>query len=131
MGERVILEIGTITLDWSDCAPWTALLADARGGAGVFIPNGQPGVYEVKLSDHAGDERLYIGKASDLRMRVRQGLVKGKVPHPGGARIRAEHDAERLVVRWARTDRPAASEEELHRSYVRKFGRLPEYVRST
>jgi hypothetical protein len=72
MGERMILEIGTITLDWSDWAPWTALLADARGGAGVPIPNGQPGVYEVKRSDHAGDERLYIGKASDLRMRVRQ-----------------------------------------------------------
>jgi len=71
MGERVILEIGTITLDWSAWAPWTALLTDARGGAGVPIPNGQPGVYEVKRSDHAGDDRLYIGKASDLRMRVR------------------------------------------------------------
>ncbi len=73
MGERVILEVGTIALDWSDWAPRTALLADARGGAGVSIPNGQPGVYEVKLSDHAGDERLYTGKASDLRMRVGRG----------------------------------------------------------
>jgi hypothetical protein len=91
MGERVILEVGTITLDWSDWAPWIALLTDARGGAGVAIPNGQPGVYEVKRSDHAnhaGDERLYIGKAGDLRMRVRQGLVKGKVPHPRRARSR-------------------------------------------
>lgn len=131
MGERAILEIGTITLDWSDWAPWTALLADARGGTGVPIPNEQPGVYEVKRSDHAHDERLYIGKASDLRMRVRQGLVKGKVQHPGGTRIRAEQDLARLVVRWARTDRPAAAEEELHRAYVRKFGRLPEYVRNT
>lgn len=74
---------------------------------------------------------LYIGKASDLRTRVRQGLVKGKVPHPGGARIRAEQDLERLVVRWAPTDRPAAAEEKLHRAYTLKFRRLPEYVRST
>jgi hypothetical protein len=65
--------------------------------------------YEVKLSDHAGDERLYIGTASDLRIRVRQGLVKGKMPHPGGTRIRAEQDLERLVVRWSLTDRPAAA----------------------
>ncbi len=131
MGNRVILEIGMITLDWSDWAPWTALLADARGATGVPIPNGRPGVYEVKLSDHAGDQRLYVRKASDLRMRVRQGLVKGKVPHPGGARIRAEQDLARLVVRRSLTDRPAAAEEELHRAYVRKFGRLPEYVQNT
>jgi hypothetical protein len=131
MSERVILEIGTITLDWSDWAPWTALLTDARGRAGVPIPNGQPGVYEVKRSDHAGDERLYIGKANDLRMRVRQGLVKGKVQHPGGARIRAEQDLAWLMVRWARTERPAAAEEELHRAYVLKFGRLPKYVRNS
>jgi hypothetical protein len=131
MGEQVILEIGTITLDWSDWAPWIALLADARGGAGVAIPNGLPGVYEVKRSDHSGDERLYIGKAGDLRGRVRQGLVKGKLPHPGGAQIRAGQDVARLVIRWARTDRPAAAEEELHRAYRLKFGGLPEYVRNS
>ena len=64
-------------------------------------------------------------------MRVRQGLVKGKVPHPGCARIRAEQDLAQLVVRWAQTDRPGAAEEELHRAYRMKFGRLPEYVRSS
>lgn len=57
--------------------------------------------------------------------------MKGKVPHPGGERIRAEQDLERLVIGWARTDRPAAAEEKLHRAYVLKFGRLPEYVRNT
>ena len=56
-----------------------------EAGPGVSNPNGRPGVYEVKRSDHASDERLYIGKASDLRMRARQGLVKGKEPHPGRA----------------------------------------------
>ena len=29
MSERVTLEIGTITLDWSDWAPWIAVLTDA------------------------------------------------------------------------------------------------------
>jgi hypothetical protein len=131
VGERAILKIGTITLDWSDWAPWSALLADARGGAGVAIPNGLAGVYEVKRFDHSGDERLYIGKAGDLRRRIRQGLVKGKLPHPGGARIRAGQDVAQLVARWARADRPAAAEQELHRAYQLKFGRLPEYVRNS
>lgn len=125
------MKIGTITLDWSDWAPWSALLADARGGAGVAIPNGLAGVYEVKRFDHSGDERLYIGKAGDLRRRIRQGLVKGKLPHPGGARIRAGQDVAQLVARWARADRPAAAEQELHRAYQLKFGRLPEYVRNS
>jgi hypothetical protein len=57
--------------------------------------------------------------------------VKGKAPHPGGARFRAEQDLARLMVRWALTDWPAAAEEELLRAYASKFGRLPEYVRST
>lgn len=108
VGERVTFEIGTITLDWSDWAPWNALLADARGGPGAAIPNEQPGVYQVKRSEHLGDERL-----------------------TGGARIRAEQDVARRVVRWARTGRPAAAEEDLHPAYTLKFGRLPEYVRNT
>ena len=44
-----------------------------------------PGVYEVRLDQN--DERLTIGKASNLRMRVKQGLVKGMVPHSTGERI--------------------------------------------
>ena len=71
------------------------------------------------------------GKCAGDAVIMKQGLVKGKVPHPGGARIRAEQGLQRLVVRWALTDRPAAAEEELHRACVVKFGRLPEYVRST
>jgi len=57
--------------------------------------------------------------------------VKGKIPHPGGARIRAQEDVARLMVRWAVTGRPAAAEEELHQAYRRKFGRLPAYVKNT
>ena len=120
-----------IVLEWSEWTPWPDLAADNRGGAGVSIPNQVPGVYEVRASGAHGSERLYIGKAGDLRMRVRQGLVKGKIPHPGGTRIRAQEDVARLLVRWAVTGRPAAAEEELHQAYRREFGRLPAYVKNT
>jgi len=125
MGEQTILEIGTITLDWSQWVPWTDVAADNRRGAGVSIPNKLPGVYEVRSADHDGGERTYIGKAGDLRLRVRQGLVKGTLPHSGGKRIREQEDVTRLAIRWAVTDRPAAAEEELHRAYRARFGRLP------
>ncbi len=100
------------------------------GTKGVAIPNKTPGVYEVRYVD-ADDERLHIGKASDLRWRIRQGLVKGKAPHSTGKRIRAMEDVSRLVVRWAVTDRPACAEEELHREYCTKFGVLPTYTLRT
>lgn len=128
MGEQTILDIGTITLDWSEWVPWTDVSADNRGGAGVSIPNKVAGVYEVRSADNDGSERTYIGKAGDLRLRVRQGLVKGKLPHSGGTRIRAHEDVSRLAIRWAVTDRPAAAEEELHRAYRARFGRLPLYT---
>jgi hypothetical protein len=131
MAEHAVLHIGDITLRWSDWAPWSDLLIDNRGGLGVAIPNQIPGVYEVKYVDRDGDERLYIGKAADLRMRVRQGLVKGKLPHPGGKNIRDAEDVSRLVVRWAVTNRPAAAEEELHQEYRSKFGTLPTYTRNS
>jgi hypothetical protein len=75
-----------------------------------------------------GEERLTIGKASDLRMRIRQGLVKGKTPHSAGGGIRTEEDTSKIVVRWAITDRPATVEEELRKRHLDKFGRLPKYV---
>jgi hypothetical protein len=128
MGEQTVLEIGTITLDWSGWVPWGDFLADNRGGAGVSIPNMVAGVYEVRSIDNDADDRVYIGKAGDLRLRVRQGLVKGKLPHSGGRRIREQEDVSRLVIRWAVTSRPAAAEEELHRAYRARFGRLPTYV---
>lgn len=131
MGERAVLEIGTIVLEWSEWVPWLSLAIDNRGGMGVRIPNQISGVYEVRGSDSVDGERLYIGKAADLRLRVRQGLVKGKLPHSGGTRIRDTKDAAQLLVRWAVTDRPAAAEEELHRAYRLRFGHLPAYVTNT
>jgi hypothetical protein len=128
VSEQMFLEIGTIRLDWSEWVPWVDVTADNRGGAGVSMPNKVAGVYEVRCVDSDGDERIYIGKAGDLRLRVRHGLVKGKLPHPGGKRIREQEDASRLAIRWAVTDRPAAAEEELHRAYRARFGRLPLYT---
>ena len=77
------------------------------------------------------EERLTIGKASDLRWRIRQGLIKGKAEHSAGTKIRANEDTPKIVVRWAVTDRPACVEEEIHKRHRNKFGKLPKYVEHT
>lgn len=126
--ERESIEIRPIELEWSDWFPWNDLRIDARRG-GIRLPNEIPGVYEVKHGDT--EKLLTIGRASDLRMRIRQGLVKGKIPHSAGKKIRAEEDTSKIVVRWAVTDRRAAVEEELHKRYLNRFGQLPKYVEHT
>jgi hypothetical protein len=126
--EEETINIPPITLKWSDWVHWDEIKKDARKG-GIKIPNKKLGVYEVKYKD--SEERLTTGKASDLRMRVRQGLVKGKTPHSAGEKIRAKEDTSRIVVRWAITDRPAAVEEELHKRHLNKFGKLPKCVEHT
>lgn len=126
--ENEEIKIESITLEWSDWYPWYEVKTDARSG-GVRVPNYARGVYEAK---HEGkEERLTIGKATDLRMRVKQGLVKGKTPHSSGERIRANEDTSKIVVRWAITTRPCAVEEELHKRHQEKFGKLPKYVKHT
>lgn len=127
--EKQKIFIPPIELNWSEWHPWNQLIIDARSGDGVAIPNKIPGVYEVKHRN--ASERLTIGKASDLRMRVRQGLVKGKTRHSAGKRIRKQEDVSKLMVRWAVTDRPAAAEEELHQRHIARFGKLPKYVQHT
>ena len=95
----------------------------------LFIWNISSIVYK-KYEDES--ERLTIGKTSDLRFRIKQGLVKGKTPHSTGERMRSENvDFSKVVVRWAITDRPSAIEEELHKKYVQKYGKLPKYVLRT
>jgi hypothetical protein len=116
------------SLRWSDWYYWHDLIKDARSG-GIIIPNKKSGVYEAKLD--TSEERLTIGRASDLRMRIRQGLLKGKAAHSSGDRIREYEDLSRVVVRWAETARPAAVEEELHRRYVEKHRSLPKYTKHT
>ena len=122
------INIPTITLTWSEWTPWGLIELLERAG-GVAIPNGVPGVYEVK---HVHlNECLTIGKASNLRWRVRQGLVRGKAPHSSGKLIREYEDLTTIVIRWAFTDRPAATEEELHRLYRCKYECLPKYTKRT
>lgn len=126
--EKQSIHIPPQVLEWSDWVQWEDLKADARYG-GVKVPNKKPGVYEVKYKE--GEERLTIGKTTNLRMRIKQGLVKGKSPHSTGEKIRASEDVSQLLVRWAETERPAAVEEELHRQYVSKCGRLPKHTEHT
>jgi hypothetical protein len=128
MGDTPLRRIGEIALHWSD---WFEVLTDDRGGQGMAISNQIPGLYEVKYADNDGDERLSVGKAADLRMPVRQGLEKGKLPYAGGIHSRGTEDLSRLVVSWAMTDRPAAAEEEQRRGYRAEFSTLPAFVRST
>lgn len=126
--ENEIIEIPRINLEWSDWYNWNSLIEDARSG-GIKIPNYMSGVYEVKYVD--AEERLTIGRASNLRMRIRQGLLKGKSAHSSGKNIRSNEDIAKIVIRWAETDRPAAAEEELHRRYRKKFECLPKYTKRT
>jgi hypothetical protein len=123
------LDLRAIELRWSEWHRWEDLQEDDRGGRGVQVPDGSPGVYEAKLE--AEPARLVIGKASDLRARVKQGLVKGHRPHPAGAGIRTHEDLSQVRVRWAVTDRPAGAEEGLHRLHRRRFGKLPKYTGHT
>lgn len=127
--EIEIIKIPRIKIKWSNWTPWDELKIDARGRSGIKVPNKKPGVYEVKYRD--AKERLTIGKTSDLRMRIKQGLVKGKTPHSSGERIRAKENTSGIVVRWSITDRPAAIEEELHKRHLTRFGKLPKYVEHT
>ena len=123
------ISIPEITLEWSPWTPWGALIRDARSDPMAARVPDAPGVYEVRLAHE--ERRLTIGRASNLRMRVKQGLAKGKTAHSAGDRIRANEEMANLFVRWARTDRPSAAEEELHRRHEGTFGTLPKYTETT
>ena len=123
------IEIPPITLEWSQWFAWSRFKLDARSDPNAIkLPN-SPGVYETRLIDF--NERLTIGKTANLRMRIKQGLVKGKLPHSSGKRIRNQEDTSSIVIRWAVTERPAAVEEELHKRYIEVFGKLPKYTKRT
>lgn len=54
--ERELIEIPPIHLAWSDWIPWNDLVIDSRSGEGVAVPNGVPGVHEVRCK--GSEERL-------------------------------------------------------------------------
>ncbi len=124
---RETLVIPPIELQWSDWIAWNTVVADVRD-TGVRVPK-VPGVYEAKYADQ--EERLTIGKATNLEFRMRQALIKGAYGHPAGTQIRAHEDVTKIVVRWAPAERRAAVEEELHGRHQQRFGRLPRYVQHT
>jgi hypothetical protein len=126
--EKDIIRIPEIVLEWSAWNLWENLKTDGQTGVDIRIPK-EPGVYEVRLNESS--ERLTIGKTNNLQRRVKQGLVKGQIPHSTGEKIRANEDIAEIYVRWAVTDRPSAAEEELHRQYKAKFGQLPKYTLHT
>ena len=124
---REVIGLPCVELEWSEWVPWEKLKTDARKG-GIPVPNKKPGVYEVRRQDEA--RRLHIGKAADLRRRIKQHMLKGQ-NHSAGERILAGENTHHLLIRWAVTDRPAAVEEELHKRHESMFGRLPEYDHHT
>jgi hypothetical protein len=126
--EKQSIVIPPIQLSWSEWVPWGTLKLHALSRQGVVVPQYCPGVYEVRLI--GAQERLTIGKASDLRMRIKGRLLKGR-KHSSGERILANEDTSRVEVRWAFTDRPAAVEEDLHKIYKARFGCLPRYTQHT
>jgi hypothetical protein len=126
--EDQYINVPPILLEWFWWEWWDDLAEDARGGGGVGVPP-EPGVYEVRIYDE--QERLHIGRASNLRARVKHALVTDSSPDTTGGKIRRNEDTSRVCVRWATTDRPAAVEEELHRQHVERFGRLPKYTQHT
>jgi len=134
MAEKEKIRLPSITLKWSEWTPWSDILIGSRAAGGIYIPNKVSGVYEAKHK--RTEKRLTIGKAANLRQRIRQGLVKGTSPHSEGKKIRKsisenKEDVSTIVVRWALTDRPAAVEEELHKRHIARFGHLPKYVDHT
>ena len=117
------VHIEPIVLDWSEWHSWRDVERDAREG-GAIAPCEQAGVYEARISGRK--ERLAIGKAKDLRMRVKQGLMGGEAGDTAGEDLGAGED---VVVRWAATERPAAVVEELQIRHKGRFGELPRYTR--
>jgi len=123
------LNIGTIKLKWDIWYPWKRFKEDGRSKNSLKVPNLTPGVYEVRVKN--AKKRLTIGKASNLGSRLKGGLVGGNNKHSAGIKIRKFEDTTRLEIRWAKTNRPSAAEEELHKRYKKKFGVFPKYVKHT
>jgi hypothetical protein len=126
------ITIPEIVLNWTDWVPWKDIEKGKEDG-GVKIDN-EPGVYEVKFTDV--EDSLTIGKTANLNKRIIRGLVLGRLPHSSGIKIREDInnrkiDPSKIIIRWAKTNRPAAAEEELHYRVKGelKYGTLPSYIR--
>ncbi|MBM3477429.1 MAG: hypothetical protein FJX75_29515 [Armatimonadetes bacterium] len=118
------LELPPLVIQWFPWERWEDLVE--YGEAIVDLPGIKSGVYEAGYGH--SQERLTIGRANNLRLRVLHGLIRGTSQHTAGREIRKHEDLSRVCVRWGLTRRPAAAEEELHRLHIEKWGRLPKYT---
>jgi hypothetical protein len=126
-----VIQVENINLDWSDWHNWNDLADDHLHKQLGLNPPDRSGVYEARLQ-RSGEDRLTIGKAVNLYRRVIRGLIKGKLPHSTGKRIKAHEVTQNIEIRWAETDRPSAVEEELHKKYKSSHdGNLPKYTKIT
>jgi len=129
MPEIQKIQIPIIELRWTKWVQWQVLTLDGPNPQAAEIGK-DPGVYEARI-DKQG-QRLTIGKASNLRSRIKYGLVKGTIPHSAGKKIRSFENVKKIKIRWAYTDRQAAAEEELHRLHKESNqGKLPKYTERT
>ena len=124
---KQIIEIPKIILEWSSWYKFEDIKKNVRDG-GVNLPD-ESGVYQV--IDKNG-EIIHIGRASNLRMRVKQGFVKGKTPHSTRKRIIENGiNLNELKIQWAVTDYPNTIEELLHKKFKKEYGKLPKFTKVT
>ena len=119
--------IPEIKLNWSNLYKFKEIQKNVRDG-GINLPN-TSGVYKV-LDEN--NEIIHIGRASNLRSRVKQGFVKGNNKHSTRKRIIENGiDLTKLKIQWAVTEWPNSVEEYLHKEFKRKYGKLPKYTKVT
>ena len=124
---KEIIKIPKICLNWSELFCFEDIKKHVRDG-GINVPN-KPGVYKV-LDEN--DEILHIGRASNLRQRIKQGFVKGKTPHSTRSRMLNEGiDLKKLKIQWAITYWPNSVEEYLHKKFKKAKKKLPKYTKVT
>ncbi len=120
---KEIIKIPEIVLNWSKLYSFEDIK-----NRGVNIPN-QSGVYKV-LDEN--NEILHIGRASNLRNRIKQGFIKGKIPHSTRKRMLEDGiDFKKLKIQWALTSWPNSAEEYLHKQFKEEKGKLPKYTKVT
>ena len=124
---KEVIKIPEIELNWSDLYSFEEIEKNIKDG-GVNVPDAS-GVYKV-LDEN--NEIIHIGRASNLRNRVKQGFVRGKTPHSTRERMLKEGvNLKKLKIQWAVTDWPNSAEEYLHKEFKKNYKRLPKYTKVT
>lgn len=90
------------------------------------------GIFAVRQRGLA--ERLLVGRAGDLRRRLKHALVESRRRRATDDELRTKEDLTRIEMRWALASAREAPfipwaeiEAELLRRYVAQFGQWPKY----